>query len=145
MPERTQHGRQSKVVEIRTVEIQTSKTSESRQSQDFQTGRGAPKKIKAPAKAKIKPVKAPARAQDQPAPADAEATGALVEVYYVLLDPLPPQIHTARPLAATEAVEFASFAEAKERAIDHLIELIEEAERRLHVLRRATNREELPH
>jgi hypothetical protein len=104
----------------------------------------APKKIKAPAKAKIKPVKAPARAQDQPAPADAQATGALVEVYYVLLDPLPPQIHTARPLAASEAVEFASFAEAKERAIDHLIELIEEAERRLHVLRRATSREELP-
>jgi hypothetical protein len=113
----------------------------------------APKSVKAPAKGKVKPVKAPARGKQKPVALQEEvaaqepvvAAEPELEVYYVTLDPLPPQIHSALPGSGVQAVEFASFAEARERAIDQLIELIEEAERRLHLLRRAGSREEYPH
>ena len=107
----------------------------------------APQTVKAPAKGKVKPVKARARVKQKPAAVQDQVVAAEpdLEVYYVTLDPLPPQIHSAMPASGVQAVEFSSFAEARERAIDQLIELIEEAEHRLHLLRRAGSREEYPH
>ena len=102
----------------------------------------APKTGKAPkpGKAKLKAVKTAARSKSKPNPLETHG-----ESFHVLLAPLPALIHSAKPHPSQPAVEFSSFADAKERAIDHLIELIEEAERRLHVLRRATRHEEHRH
>ncbi len=113
-----------------------------------------PKAIKSPAGAKVKAVKSPARAKVKPAASAAKQTPPVpsddampseVEVYYVTLDPLPAQLHRARPASGGQAVEYSSFGDAKERLIDHLIELIEEAEHRLHILRRASSHDEYPH
>ncbi|MBX9792006.1 MAG: hypothetical protein K2Y37_24040 [Pirellulales bacterium] len=51
--------------------------------------------------------------------------------------PIDPQILDYRPSPDHYVERFASFAEAKERAIDYLIELIEHLEHRLHELKKA--------
>ncbi len=89
-------------------------------------------------KGNLKAVKAAARSKSKP-----DALETQVETYHVLLAPLPALIHTAEPHPGELSIGFSSFADAKERAIDHLIELIEEAERRLHRLRHAASPEEI--
>jgi hypothetical protein len=51
--------------------------------------------------------------------------------------PIDPRILEYRPSPDHYVERFASFAEAKERAIDYLIELIEHLEHRLHELKKA--------
>ncbi len=103
----------------------------------------AAKAVKPPAKSKVQPEPAPAPAEFQPPMADESPT--LIEACYVTFDSLPVQFQRAAAPSGSAAIAFETFAEAKARAIDHLIELIEEAEYRLHLLRQANSREEYPY
>ncbi len=105
--------------------------------------KAAAKAIKRPAAPQAETIPAPLAAQPLPPTADESPT--LVEAWYVTFDPLPSQFHRTMPQSGSAAIAFDTFAEAKARAIDHLVELIEEAEHRLHLLRRASTREEYPH
>ena len=112
-------------------------------------------KPKAKAKSKAKPTTASKKAAKaskkttKPAPANSEkkaakakaakskpAPPADVETYYVTYAIVPAAIHEAPPAAEVPFVEFASFDEAREGLLEHLIEVIEHLEHRLHATRR---------
>ena len=89
---------------------------------------GAKPAAAASAKLKVKPARA-SSAAGKPATAP--------DTFYVSLAPLKLLIHSGAPTKGTAAAECSSFAAAKDRAIEELIGLIEEAERRLQATRRA--------
>ena len=85
---------------------------------------------KAPKKAAKAAAGKSAKKSKPAATAPAEA-----ETYYVSFALVPAEIHDAPPPAASFA-EFGSFDDARERLLEHLIEMIDLLEHRLHAVRR---------
>lgn len=65
----------------------------------------------------------------------AAAAPASSETYYVSFV-VPAQIHDAPPATSGPFAEFSSFDEAREQLLEHLIEIIDALEHRLHTVRR---------
>jgi hypothetical protein len=102
----------------------------------------APAGKKAAAKATKKAGKPTAAKSEPSKPAKAKAAKtkttppADVATYYVSYAIVPAAIHDAPPAAGGPFAEFSSFDEAREGLLEHLIELIEAFEHRLHSVRR---------
>ncbi|HTU25611.1 MAG TPA: hypothetical protein VMF30_09455 [Pirellulales bacterium] len=107
---------------------------------------------KSAAKSTAKPAKGPAKAKKaskaaKPAVEGAAASMAemvaaeplVMETYYVVTDIQPLEIVTEPPAAGTEHTQFASFLDAREHLLEHLIATVEEYERLLHAVRGASS------
>ena len=73
------------------------------------------------------------------APAAKAGSAKATPVFYFVIEDSEPRILETRPKSTGATAHFNGFDEVKDFAIDHLIELIDNCERRLYQIKRAEN------